>query len=210
MKRNYDTVAFFYDRLARLVLGASVAKAQLYLLQFIPAKARLLIVGGGTGWVLEEIVRIHPAGLDIIYVDAAAQMIRLAKKRAVGGNRVTFIASPVESAALAGQFDVVLTPFLFDNFSEKTMEWVFAGIDTHLAPGGRWLHCDFQNTGVMWQKILLKVMYLFFRLACGIEATRMPDTAACFGRYQYQLKEEQTFKNGFIASRVYGRVKSPE
>ena len=84
LERNYDSIALIYDRLARLVYGRSLVNAQLYLLDAIPAEAHVLIVGGGTGWVLEEITKRHPSGLSIDYIDAASKMVALAKKGMLG------------------------------------------------------------------------------------------------------------------------------
>ena len=65
--RSYDSIAGVYDKLAGIFIGKALREAQIYLLQFIPANARLLIVGGGTGWILEEITVVHQQGLAIDY-----------------------------------------------------------------------------------------------------------------------------------------------
>lgn len=111
LKRNYDSIAWFYDGLSRLVFGNALIKAKLFLLDSIPSNSRLLIVGGGTGWVLEEIAKKHPSGLHITSIDASAKMVALARKRNAGANQVTFITSTIEDATLVATFDVVLTPF---------------------------------------------------------------------------------------------------
>ncbi len=205
LKRNYDTIAWFYDRLARLVYGKTLVQAQQFLIKAIPANTNVLIVGGGTGWVLEEILKIHTAGLNITYVDASAEMIARAQKRNAGKNTVGFIAAPIENAGIVGTYDVVLTPFLFDNFTDDSLRKIFSFIDAHVAADCMWLYCDFQNTEVLWQKTLLKVMYIFFRVSCGIEASCLPDAGAYFTRFGYQIKNQKGFMNGFILSAVYER-----
>ena len=205
LKRSYDTIAWFYDRLSRLVYGSTLVKAQQFLLQAIPANSQILIVGGGTGWVLDEISKVHPSGLHITYIDASAKMIVLAKKRNVGSNKITFITSLVEDAPLAGRYDVILTPFLFDNFTEASMRRIFSLLDNHLAPNDIWLYSDFRDTSVFWQKAMLKIMYFFFRTACGIEASSLPATEACFEAHQYRIREQKAFLNGFIISTIYER-----
>ena len=59
------------------------------------------------------------------------------------------------------KFDVVITPFLFDNFTEQTTQKVFSHINQLLKRNGTWLNVDFQLTGKWWQNILLKSMFLF-------------------------------------------------
>ncbi len=203
MRRSYDTIALFYDRLAKLVYGRALINARSYLLKEIPARASILIAGGGTGWELEEISKIYPSGLTITYVDASEKMTQLAAKRNIAGNKVTFITAAIETMVIAETFDIILTPFLFDNFSDKSLRDIFPLLDKHLHPGGSWLYCDFMNTNVFWQKALLKSMYLFFRTFCGIEATKLPDAEACFAKYNYKATAQKFFLHKFITAIAY-------
>lgn len=205
MAANYNNSAWFYDGLSRLVYGRALVNAQVYLLKYIPANSNVLIVGGGTGWILEELTRIHPTGLTITYVEIAPNMMALSKKRDKGGNAVIFINDAIERVALPAGFDVTLTPFLFDNFREETLQKVFAGINALLKPNGLWLNCDFQLTGKWWQRMLLKSMFIFFRLVCGIEATRLPGIWKCFDDGGYRIIEEKMFFGEFVKATVYRR-----
>lgn len=200
---NYNNAAWFYDRLAGLIFGRALINAQIYLLQFIPADARILIVGGGTGWVLEEIVKIYPAGLTITYVEVSANMVARSKKRDIGKNRVLFINDAIENLCLTTDFDVVLTPFLFDNFNEETLNKVFSHMEKAIKPGALWLIADFQLSGKWWQYFILKGMFLFFRILCNVEAKRLPDIEACYTKYNYFTADQKTFFNDFIISKVY-------
>jgi ubiquinone/menaquinone biosynthesis C-methylase UbiE len=203
MPANYNNSAWFYDRLSRLVYGRALIKAQVYLLQFIPSSSSVLIAGGGTGWILEEIAWIHPSGLTITYVEVAPKMMAISKTRNIGLNEVIFINDAIEKAVITHDFDVVITPFLFDNFTEQTLQSVFEGIHLSLKPGGVWLNCDFQISSKRWQKLLLKSMFLFFRLICNIEASKLPDIEKQFVQYCYQTIKQQTFFGEFIVSKVY-------
>ena len=69
MASNYDNSAAFYDQLSQMVFGKALIRAQLYLLQQVPPNSTVLIVGGGTGWILEELSNIHYSGLAITYVE---------------------------------------------------------------------------------------------------------------------------------------------
>jgi hypothetical protein len=203
MERSYNAVAWFYDRLSRLLLGRAPLNAQLYLLGAIPANSNLLIIGGGTGWILESLAALHPSGLTITYIDASSKMVAIAQRRKTGANKITFITEYVERARLDGVYDVVLTPFLFDNFKEDSLDKIFAHIDSHSGAVTRWLWCDFRSTDSVWQKAVLATMYLFFRAFCAIEATHLPHIEACFRRHGYRAVENKTFMNGFIIAGVY-------
>src|ERR1700712_3142269 len=122
MASNYDNSAWFYDGLSRLVYGKALVNAQVYLLQFVKPNSTILIAGGGTGWILEELARIHPTGLKITYVEISAKMMSLSKKRWVADNEVIFINRAVENVPATTRFDMLITPFLFDNFKEENLQ----------------------------------------------------------------------------------------
>jgi ubiquinone/menaquinone biosynthesis C-methylase UbiE len=206
MSANYNNSAWFYDRFSRLVYGRALINAQVYLLRFISPGSAVLIVGGGTGWILEKLTRIHTGGLKITYVEVAAEMMRLSKKRKTGNNQVTFINDAIENVTLKADFDVVITPFLFDNFTSDTLQKVFNHINTLLKPEGKWLNVDFQLTGKWWQNILLKSMFLFFKILCNIEASQLPDIEKQFEQYGYKTIEQQTFFGDFVVATAYSRA----
>ena len=203
MSANYNNSAWFYDRLSRVVYGRALVNAQVYLLKFIPANSKVLIAGGGTGWILEELSKIHPSGLNITYVEIAANMMALSQKRNVTGNQVTFINQAIENTAIQQDFDVVITPFLFDNFIEENLTVVFNQVSKLLKPKGLWLNADFQLSGKWWQWVLLKSMFLFFKILCNIEASKLPNIEIHFKQNGYESIDQQTFFNDFIISKVY-------
>jgi ubiquinone/menaquinone biosynthesis C-methylase UbiE len=208
MAANFNNSAWFYDRLSRLVYGKTLVEAQVYLLQFVPANAKVLIVGGGTGWIMEELAKIHPQDLQITYVEIAPAMMALSKKRNTGDNEVLFINQAIEEVNFPQDFDIALTPFLFDNFTEANFQKIFRHIHATLKPGSLWLNCDFQLTGKWWQYILLKTMFAFFRLTCHIEARQLPQIKRQFSNAGYRQTAHQTFFGDFITSEVYETVRT--
>jgi ubiquinone/menaquinone biosynthesis C-methylase UbiE len=202
MSANFNNSAWFYDRLSRLVFGRAIVNAQVYLLQYIPENANILIVGGGTGWILEEITKLQPLGLNITYVEVSVKMTAVSKKRNIGHNRVVFINESIENVNLPPGFDIVVTPFLFDNFREQTLQKVFINIHALLKPGGLWLNCNFQLSGKWWQQFLLKLMFLFFRIVCNIEASQLPDIERLFDLHDYTTIAQQTFFGEFVVSKA--------
>jgi len=206
MAANYNNSAWFYDALARLVYGRSLVNAQVYLLQQIPANTNVLIVGGGTGWVLDKLTEIHPSGLNITYVEIAPNMMAHSRKRNTGDNQLVFVNDAIENTYLPAGFDVVLTPFLLDNFTQQNLEKVFKSIDDLLAGNGLWLNASFRLSGKWWQGVLLKTMFVFFKLVCGVEASKLPGIDECFKRNEYKLLEEKGFFSDFISSKKYHKI----
>jgi ubiquinone/menaquinone biosynthesis C-methylase UbiE len=203
MAANYNNSARFYDLLSKLIYGKALVRSQVYLLKFIPPKSNILVAGGGTGWILEEIAKIHPSGLVITYAEIAPKMMELSRKKNTGNNEVAFINEAVEKLVLQSDYDVVITPFLFDNFKEENFQKIFAHIDAALKPDGLWLNVDFRLTGRWWQKVLLRSMFIFFRTVCSIEAKKLPGIWATFEKYHYRIIERKPFFGDFILSAIY-------
>ena len=203
-KGNYDKVAPYYDFLSSLVYGDAINKANAYLVSFIPPQSTVLIIGGGTGKILQQIASIQPFGLKIYFVEKSVKMIGLAKDKDVGENQVTFVNDAIENVSFTEVFDVVITPFLFDNFSDDTATEIFFKTDKFLKREAMWLFADFRARTV-WQTALLKLMYLFFRLTCNIEAKQLPDISLLFKKTGYKLQHQQSFFSDFIFSEVYDR-----
>jgi ubiquinone/menaquinone biosynthesis C-methylase UbiE len=209
MRNNYDNVARYYDVLSRMVFHTAQHDAQTALLPFIRENSRVLIAGGGTGWILEEMAKICPSGLHIHYVEISANMIAIAKQKKYQPHEVTFINMAVEEFGieLTDAFDVIITPFLFDNFSQARIRPVFLHLDSMLRPGGQWLFTDFyyQQQAPFWQRILLGSMYTFFRILCRVEASALADVGPLFGGHHYNCLHEAFYFRKFIRTAVYGK-----
>jgi ubiquinone/menaquinone biosynthesis C-methylase UbiE len=208
MSANYDNASWFYERLSKLVFGKAQINAQEYYLNLIPPRSTILIIGGGTGQLLESITKIYPSGLHITYVEISANMMALSCKRYTAQNEVTYITQDVGKLSLKQEFDIIITAFLFDNFSTQELYLVFPSINQGLKSDGLWLNTDFQLTGPIWQKVMLKTMYYFFRMLNAVKVTQLPDTAQIFKNYQYELMAYKSFYGNFIMAKVYKKSRT--
>jgi len=208
MQNNYDNIATAYDFLSRLVFGKAQVNVQLDLLTHITPDSRILIVGGGSGWILEELTKLYPEGLSITYVEISLKMLNRSKKRHYGANKVNFIHGAIESYIEKSLFDVVITSFLFDNFSEQRVLQVFDLLDKKLLASGLWLFADFsvdEESGKLWKKIILELMYKFFGLICNVEAKKLVNMEVYFNNFSYLAIANYTRYLGFIKGAVYKR-----
>jgi len=208
---NYDPIARYYDFLSRLFFGRSELLAQVELLGYVRAGSRMLIVGGGTGWILEEIAVRYPAGLRITYVESSGAMMRLARKRAVGASVVSFVELPVEEFVAEERYDCILTGFLFDNFSAELARRVVGLLSPMLEARGCWLFADFyyrRRESRFWQGLMLRVMYFSARLICRVDARELPDMDALFAQAGFAPDRISWYYKGFIKAVAYRRVRS--
>lgn len=209
MANNYNNIAAYYDSLSRIIFQRSIIKAQAYLIEFINDNDTILIVGGGTGWILEEISKLQKKNVFVVYVEKSSKMIALSKKRKCENITTEFVNTSIEDYTTQQNFDVILTPFLFDNFIEKKIKYIFKKLDDYLKQKGFWLYADFVNekeNKKAWQQLILKTMYVFFSLTAGIETKNLVDLKPYFTE-QYLLITQQFYYKGFIQAVVYRKMK---
>ncbi|MFD2245831.1 class I SAM-dependent methyltransferase [Pontibacter ruber] len=208
---GFDRVSSFYDPLSRLVFGSALELAQLALLPFVPAKARMLLIGGGSGWLLEQLLRSGKE-LQILYLEASPNMLRKAQERtkaSIKNTAVEFRLGTEDVLKAHEQFDVVLTPFLLDLFPAPRLHDLMHRLHTALIPGGLWLFADFwpvTSPAPLWQHLLLKSMYVFFGVLSDVKATQLPDFKAQFDRLYLQEVYAASFYGGMVQAKVYRKA----
>jgi ubiquinone/menaquinone biosynthesis C-methylase UbiE len=85
----------------------------------VPAPRRVLDVGCGTGYLLRRIAARAPQAAELVGVDAAAQMVRVAQD-ATADPRVRFLAGTAEHLpGPGGEFDLVVTTTSFDHWADQ-------------------------------------------------------------------------------------------
>ncbi|MXV16317.1 class I SAM-dependent methyltransferase [Hufsiella ginkgonis] len=201
---NYDTPAWFYDPLSALVFWGAQRRAQNAFIHLVPPGSKVLIAGGGTGKILEELVRIHPGTLSVTYVEKSGKMLSKARKRDHGDHQVQFVHAGIEDFAPTEPFDCLFTAFLFDNFTGGNARAIFSHLDGMLNQGGCWLYTDFRinRASPVFHKLLLKMMYVLFRWLCRVEATWLPDMNFLFSEAGYRQQGEKKFYGAFIVARL--------
>ena len=218
MANNYDPIAAYYDLLHRLVYGRTEINAQVGLLSFIKPGDRLLIVGGGTGWILEKIRDLYRSGLVITYVESSRAMMTLSRKRDCGQNQVEFVEGSVEQFVTTVRYDgvvrydavlrydCILTGFFFDNFASDQAARIVGELAPRLGEGGFWLFADFhyqKGKGKWWQAILLKLMYASARLIVKVEGEELTDMAPIFEGAGFEEVYAAFYYGRFIKAIAY-------
>jgi len=200
---NFDRVAPHYRWLETLVFGSKLQKARTAFVRQIDPPRRVLIVGEGNGRFLAQFVRAYPqAAIDCL--DASARMIGLARKR-LDPARVRFLLEDVRSAKLpAGHYDLVVTHFVLDCFTERGVEEVVARLACAAAPGANWLLADFREPRAGWKRwharFWLRLMYGFFCLTTDLEAAELVDPSPFLCKGGFHLRSQRFSRFGMIKS----------
>lgn len=202
MKLNsFDSIAPYYDRLASIVFGSSIRKAQTCYLNQIPAEAKVLVIGGGTGWWLKELQKLNPQ-CTIWFIEASKKMLDKAMRNSKG-NIIPIHGS--ENDVPSFKFDVVITYFFLDMFNGPEMKRVISCIDGSLKKEGLWLISDFVDDK-LWHRFFLFLMYRFFWLLGAIQNMKLIDWRLILDDHNFKWTQQTSFFGRFITSAIYKKT----
>jgi len=206
---SFSPVAAIYDSLARLVFGRKLQEAQAANLIYIKDNSRILIIGGGSGWILQQVLKATQNS-KIIYLEASSNMLQQTKKRNQNisfNNKIEYRLGTEDSIEKEEKFDFIVANFFFDLFSPDYLKMIMLKLYNALAPTGSFLITDFilpVNSKAKWRsRLLLKSMYLFFRITCGISAASLPDWENYLRQFPLVELKSRYFYYGLIKSTIF-------
>ncbi|QJW90401.1 class I SAM-dependent methyltransferase [Spirosoma taeanense] len=210
---DFDWIAPVYDALTFLIFGRKLHQAQLVHLGQIKAGAHVLIVGGGTGRLLEAVLAHNPAGSGqpplsrILYLESSGKMLARASQRMIRkaqSGTVEFRLGDQTTLRSDERFDVIMTPYVLDLFTESTLKnSLISRLRSALKPGGCWIVTDFVRTNVWWQQALVWAMIRFFRLTANIETRRLADWQRLLAEARLKLQTRERRVAGMVTAEVW-------
>ncbi|MBU2914790.1 MULTISPECIES: class I SAM-dependent methyltransferase [Reichenbachiella] len=200
---NFDRIAPIYDRLASLVFWGNINRAARTWLGTIPVGSHVLIIGGGSGQVLEDLCLFH-LDLKITYIESSPKMIYLAQKRNLGSNKVHFVCDTFPNAKTDQLFDVVIVSYFLDLFSPVDLKIMIRNIYDLLYSDGMLLVTDFHiYKRNYFHQIMTRCMHIFFRVCADLQSRRLQDIHQELLNHGFVLKNSKLFFQRFIFSATY-------
>ena len=204
---NFDRIVPYYDWLAAVIFLGAIKKSQIRNLKKLPPNGSVLIIGGGTGWIIPYI--FLGARIDkLYYLEASHKMLEISKKacpKELRG-RVEFILGD-ETRIPELAFDVIITNFFLDCFGHTRLDSILILLHNCLKTGGYWYFTDFRIDKRwyqrMWQIPFISVMIRFFRLSVGLETQRLVDLLALIESLPFESLVKDYFAGRVIVSGVY-------
>ena len=205
---GFDRVAWCYDALTSLVFGPALRRAQRAALAGLPQGApHVLVLGGGTGWVLTEVLRRRPQAT-VLYLEASPRMLararaRLAREFPQAIHHVEFRHGTQAALGPTERFEVLITFFVLDCIALPELAGALAQLRASQRPGAPWLLADFRPARYGWRRLLLRLMYTFFRLTTGLRARELPDLAAALVRLGLYPAHRARFYAGAVEAIIF-------
>ena len=201
----YDRIAWIYDPLSRWFLGKKYTQSKYTYLERIQRGSKVLILGGGTGENLPEIVqRIGELGT-VYFMEASSAMIHRAKRRfrPVLPTNIKFIHSADFSQLSNIKPDFILTHYFLDVLSDEQLEVLFDTLTGNTEKDTEWTFVDF--FAVKKKRRLIRNLIGLFRMVVDHPRSDLPDYACFFNRWGWKEREACSFMEGFIQAKVYRR-----
>jgi hypothetical protein len=181
---NFNLIARPYRWLEYLTLGNALENCRTHHLPKLLDRHRGLVLGDGDGRFLAQLLTQNPT-LHADAVDASTVMLQLLRQRCeasassldarLSTHNVNALTFP-----LRGPYDLVVTHFFLDCFTQPELDALITRITPTLTHGALWLISDFRiPTGLMHlpAKLIVRSLYLAFRLLTGLRTTHLPDHA---------------------------------
>jgi ubiquinone/menaquinone biosynthesis C-methylase UbiE len=211
---SFDPVALHYRWLETVVFGAALQRSRTRWIGSLPTPKRALLVGEGNGRFLCELVKVHPETL-IDCVDASPRMLacardRLRREAVDAGDKVLFLRRDIRSWAPSHAYDLVVSHFVLDCFERDDVEQIVEKLARAASPGAVWLLADFTVPPRGWPRaaarVLLAVMYGFFRVTAGIAARCLVDPAPYLEQSGFVLRSRSVIRAGTVRSDLWVRA----
>ena len=197
---RFDWIAPYYDKIAKLVFGNSISRAQSCHWNLIRPHSYVLILGGGTGSWLLDFVSVN-SSCKLFYVDASMEMINRAKRNCNQAACVTFIHG-TERDVPDIKFDAIITHFYMDMFSDQQLDNLITELIGKMNNPALWIVADFEKSK-WWHGLYLRMMYLFFKASKSISNNQLPDWHRIMSSRKFRNNESESFYGNFIQCRAY-------
>jgi SAM-dependent methyltransferase len=197
---NCDRIARWYRWLEYAGFGRALEHRREAFLADVSTARRALVLGDGDGRALAALLAAAP-NARIDYVDVSARMLHLARQRA-GSVRVVYRGDDALIASLpTAEYDLIVTHFFLDCFNAEDQSRLVARVTCAATPQARWLVSEFRKPG-----LLVRLLYLFFRAATGLETRQLVDHHPLFQHHGFRLQRNESAWRGLLASELWVHV----
>jgi ubiquinone/menaquinone biosynthesis C-methylase UbiE len=210
---NFDRLAAHYPWLELAFTGGLMQRCRTRFLNRITHCRHGLLVGEGTGKFLAQLLRVNPE-IRVTCVEQSGGMIRQMRHRLrVAGLEESHVEfwemDALDWSVTRGQYDLVATHFFLDCFRTDQLEQLVNLLAGSTRPGAVWLLTDFREPESGWRrwraKILLAMLYAFFKLTTRISANRLTPPDQYLESSGFRLRERRLDSLGFAHSDVWER-----
>ncbi len=208
---NFDPIARPYRWLEYLTFGPFLERSRFHFLGELGNHHRALILGDGDGRFTARLLTTNRQ-IIVDAIDSSAAMLHLLTRRAArlgpsASERLRTRQINALDFAPEGAYDLVVTHFFLDCFSERDIDALISRITPHLTPGATWLVSEFaipQRPAARYlSRAIITALYWLFGLVTGLKVHKLPDYASQFDRAGLELRHSEPRLAGLLRSELW-------
>ncbi|MGB8324144.1 MAG: class I SAM-dependent methyltransferase [Candidatus Acidiferrum sp.] len=210
---NCDAIAPYYYFLEWVSFGSALERARFAFLPEIASSRRALLCGDGDGRFLAQLLRSN-AEVQVDFVDLSTKMVKIAEQRILTmgksfRRRVRFHIANVADFIFpeSAEYDLIVTHFFLDCFSEDELKGVVGEVVRRAAPGARWVVSEFREIPGpvlrLCSAAVIRSLYAAFRLSTGLRITRLPDYCVALSNAGFRPQQEKHFAGGLLHASLW-------
>lgn len=204
---NCDFIARWYRYAEYLTLGKALEnRRREYLNRMVTAKYALLLGDGDGRFTAEFLEANRTARVDSL--DLSKNMLKLAARRIAAlpfpAPAVRLLQADALTFPFEARYDLVVTHFFLDCFSDFQIQPLVARIARAMTPDARWIVSEFRTPNLA-AAIIVKVLYLAFRVLTGSRVQRLPDYPGALAAHGFERLASKTALGGLISSEFWQR-----
>ena len=210
---SFDRIARLYQVLEYLTLGRWLERTRFHFLPQLHLAQNALILGDGDGRFLARLLDSNRC-LRATAVDSSEVMLDLLSARCkshaerlriIQDNALHYVPENND------RYDLVVTHFFLDCLTSKQVNQLIQQIAPGLSPEAIWLVSDFHippGKLALPAKLVVRVLYLVFRVLTGLRVTQLPDHATALANAGFANIDRQQFLGGLLVTELW-RATSP-
>ena len=211
---NCDGLARWYWPLEYLGWRHQLERRREQFLPEITHARRVLVLGDGDGRFLAAFLRANPRS-EVDYVDLSAQMLALARKRAVAASPASDVRFHHADAMTwplppPGTYDLVVTHFFLDCFTTGQLPALLDRVAAATTDRALWIVSEFHQPAhgfAAWRaRVYIRALYLFFRVVTGLRVDALPSYRPLLEARGFRLERAITTDLGLLVSELWQRV----
>lgn len=202
--KGFNLLAPIYDGVVFLFFGKAFSRLQQQLFCDLASAEKCLIIGGGSGEVLENAILQNLAS-QYYYAELSDGMIEKTKTRISRLNHSSSIEFSNDWTSWNKEsFDFIILPFVLDCYSETELHSLISTLVSCLSPKGKILFIDFNQEADFGYEAhfakagFITLLYAFFNIATGISAKKLPAFNQLFVAHGLITEKRILIKKGWI------------
>ena len=212
---SFDRLARPYHLLECLTFGPLLRRTRERFLPSLRHSRYALVLGDGDGRFLHALLRSNPS-VQALALDGSRRMLDLLSRRSRPfarrfAARQTDLRQPLPLLP-DHPFDLVVTHFFLDCLSTADLHSLVDRIRPHLAPDAFWVVSEFHipPRGLLRPvaRVLVRCLYLAFRLLTGLHTARLPEHAAVLHQAGFRRVQHTPIAGGILSAELW-QLQSP-